>query len=55
MLTTVSFRSSCEPSIFSRVSIIFSYQLPVPSCQFPIRVDRFLSAGNWQLETGDYK
>src|SRR3954463_1296182 len=35
MLTTVSFRSSCEASIFSRVSIMC--QLPVTSCQLPAR------------------
>src|SRR4029453_13364066 len=54
MLTTVSFRSSCEASIFSRVSIMFlasSYQLPASSKTLVLlrALSCSLGAGSWQL------
>ena len=37
MFTTVSFRSSCDASIFSRVSIMsFQFQLPASSVSFQL-------------------
>src|SRR3954447_11898310 len=54
MFTTVSFRSSCEASIFSRVSNI---KCPVTSCQFPVSSSRSTPvAFHWQrlLVTGHW-
>src|SRR5262245_36401015 len=64
MLTTVSFRSSCDASILSRVSIISSFPLPASSFQLTLarirnacrsqslRSSPFPQAGSGEQEAG---
>src|SRR5918993_35624 len=49
MLTTVSFRSSCDGSIFSRVSIMcLASSYPLPASRFPLSA--CCLAGSWERE-----